>query len=134
KEATVELKHDGEVQQWVCKWVIGADGANSAVREQIGISFEGKSYPGSYFLADVQVNGADRRRVHFFLSTQGFLGVFPYGSDGRYRLMGPLPATYSLQPDSPIQYADIKPVVDEAMGFELLVDRCFWVSRFSLHK
>jgi len=134
KEATVELKHDGKIQQWVCKWIIGADGANSAVREQIGIPFEGKSYPGQYFLADVQVNGADRRRVHFFLSTQGFLGVFPYGSDGRYRLMGPLPATYPLKPDSSIRYTDIKLAVDEAVGFELSVDRCFWISRFTLHK
>src|SRR5690606_14402350 len=61
KEATVELMHDGEVQQWVCKWVIGADGVNSAVREQIGIPFTGKSYSGQFFLADVQVKGTDHR-------------------------------------------------------------------------
>ncbi len=134
RKATVELKHDGKIQQWVCKWVIGADGANSAVREQIGIFSEGKSYPGTFFLADVQLKEADRRRVHFFLSTRGFLGVFPYGSGGRYRLMGPLPATDTLKPDTPIQYMDIKRAVDEAVGFELLVDRCFWISRFSLHK
>jgi len=133
KEAIVELKQGADVQKWVCKWVIGADGANSTVRTCIGIPFEGKKYPGQYFLADVQIRGTDNRRVHFFLSAKGFLGIFPYGPEGRYRLMGPLPATDNL-PELPLQYADIKPRVDDAVGFGLSVDRCLWISRFSLHK
>lgn len=133
KEAAVELKHDGKVQQWACKWVIGADGANSTVRAHINIAFEGKSYPGQFFLADVQVNGADHRRVHFFLSATGFLGVFPYGSEGRYRLMGPLPVLESKK-EAPIQYADVKALVDEAVGFEFPVNQCLWINRFFLHK
>jgi len=134
KEAFATLKQGEEVQHWRCNWVIGADGANSAVRTLTSISFEGKSYPGQFFLADVQVRDADNRRVHFFFSKKGFLGVFPYGSDGRYRLMGPLPAKSRFQAENPIQYADIKPLVDKAMGFELPLERCLWISRFYLHK
>lgn len=135
KEVSVALKQRDEVvQQWRCKWVIGADGANSAVRAHTNIPFEGQSHPRRFFLADVQIKGADNRRIHFFLSAKGFLGVFPYGSDERYRLMGPLPATDRLNVDTPLHYADIKPLVDKAMGFELPVDRCLWINRFFFHR
>src|SRR5690606_31931482 len=133
-EAIAELRHEGKMQRWVCKWVIGADGANSTVRASIDISFEGKRYPGQFFLADVQVKGTAHRRVHFFLSKKGFLGVFPYGSAGRYRLMGPLPTLNPSKSETPIQYADVKEMVNEAVGFELPVAQCFWINRFFLHK
>ena len=134
--AIAELTHGGELQKWVCKWVIGADGANSTVRTQLQISFEGKTDPGSFFLADVQVAGADHRRTHFFLSKKGFLSVFPHGS-GRYRLVGPLPLSdrsTKESGDNPIQYADVKARVDEAVGFELPITQCLWINRFFFHK
>src|SRR5690606_36622060 len=65
---TVDLEREGERQQWVCKWVIGADGINSTVRKQLDIPFGGKTYRGEFFLADVQVAGADHRRVHYFFA------------------------------------------------------------------
>jgi len=134
KEAFATLRQGGEEQPWRCNWVIGADGPNSAVRALTGISFEGKGDPRPFFLADVELKDADSRRVHFFFSKKGFLGVFPYGSEGRYRLMGPLPASSRSEAERDVLYADIKPLVDEAMGFELPLERCLWVSRFFLHR
>jgi len=134
RSATVELMHDGIVQRWKCNWLIGADGAGSAVRNGLGIPFEGKRYIGKFFLADVYIEGAYNRLVHFFLPRSRFLGIFPLGAEGRYRLVGMLPENEEWQHKTAIQYADIKPLVDEAVGFELPVSRCLWVSRFLLHK
>ncbi|MBK1440648.1 FAD-dependent monooxygenase [Parapedobacter sp. ISTM3] len=134
KVARVELRNQETVQKWECKWVIGADGIKSTVRECIGISFEGRPYHGRFFLADVQIEGADKRLAHFFMSKKGFLGIFPYGSNGRYRLFGLLPKEKENQWSPDIQYADIKPIVEERVGFELPVSQIFWISRFLLHK
>jgi 2-polyprenyl-6-methoxyphenol hydroxylase-like FAD-dependent oxidoreductase len=37
------------------RYVIGCDGAHSAVRRQVGIAFEGEAYPWSFMLGDVKV-------------------------------------------------------------------------------
>ncbi|SEL43104.1 FAD-dependent oxidoreductase [Parapedobacter koreensis] len=132
--ASVELMHQNTIQKWECKWVIGADGTNSTVRDSIGVSFEGRSYNGYFFLADVQIDGPYKRFVHFFLSKKGFLGIFPYGVSGQYRLFGRLPKNREKQSLCDIQYADIKPAIDEVIGFELPVSKSFWINRFLLHK
>ncbi|MGL4340031.1 MAG: FAD-dependent oxidoreductase, partial [Rhodoglobus sp.] len=53
---------DGTVSV-VARYLVGADGAHSAVREQLGWILEGKTYPTRAFLADVDVAAeADLRR------------------------------------------------------------------------
>lgn len=40
-------------ERWVaCKYMVGADGAHSAVRKALGVSFEGSQYPEEFFLLD----------------------------------------------------------------------------------
>jgi hypothetical protein len=41
---------DGETIR--ASWVVGADGAHSTVREQVGVSFEGAPYPQTFVLVD----------------------------------------------------------------------------------
>lgn len=127
--ASVVVEHEGRAQRWKCKWVIGADGENSTVRKSLGISFEGKHYDGRFFLADVHIQGAYHRNIHFFLTNRYPLGIFPFDAKGRYRLVGRLSRNWDNR--ERIQYTDIKPLVDEALGFELPVDRCTWISLFS---
>lgn len=40
------------------RWLVGADGAHSAVRDQLGWTLEGKTYPTRAFLADVVIDPA----------------------------------------------------------------------------
>ncbi len=132
KKAIVELIHNDTIQKWMCKWVIGADGADSDVRKLLGIPFEGKKYRGRFFFADVQVKGAQNHNIHFFLPKKSFLGVLPFSIKGRYRLVGLLPDEWSEKQD--IQYADIKATIDKAFGFELPVSQCSWISTFILQR
>lgn len=40
-------------ERWVaCQYLIGADGAHSAVRKALGVAFEGAAYPEEFFLLD----------------------------------------------------------------------------------
>jgi len=130
REATVTLEQNGTVQRWKCKWVVGADGVESTVRKSIGIPFEGKPYHGRFFLADVHIQDVHQRNIHFFLGRQSALGIFPFDTNGHYRLIGKLPMDWTEKAE--LRYTHIKPLVDGALGVELPVNRCTWVSEFTL--
>ncbi len=54
------LRHaDGSLEEIRPRWVIGCDGAHSAVRELSGIPFEGGGVGLSFFLGDLEVEGPD---------------------------------------------------------------------------
>jgi 2-polyprenyl-6-methoxyphenol hydroxylase-like FAD-dependent oxidoreductase len=68
-------------------WLVGCDGAHSAVRHALGLEFEGEQYPQSFILADAaMIPPIDEHRIHLFLASEGLLGIFPYGL-GRYRIV-----------------------------------------------
>jgi 2-polyprenyl-6-methoxyphenol hydroxylase-like FAD-dependent oxidoreductase len=54
------LRHpDGRTEEIAPRWVIGADGAHSTVREKLGVAFEGGGIGLSFFLGDCEVEGPD---------------------------------------------------------------------------
>ena len=54
---TVELRSpDGAAEHSSFSYVIGCDGAHSAVRRALGIAFDGDAFPMMFMLADVQVS------------------------------------------------------------------------------
>lgn len=54
KGVRVRLRDAGTGQEsWVaCKYLVGADGAHSAVRKSVGVAFEGAAYPEEFCLLD----------------------------------------------------------------------------------
>ena len=130
--AIATLEQNGRIQHWKCEWVVGADGVNSTVRQRLGISFEGRRYEGRFFLADVDIQDADQRNIHFFLAKGEALGVFPLDTKGHYRLVGKLPRNWTNK--TGLQYAHIKPVVDGTIGAAPRVDRCTWTSEFTVRQ
>lgn len=63
-----ELVHaDGSMERTSCSYLIGADGAHSAVRSLLGMPFEGESVNFDFFLGDLRVQGdvpEDELSVH----------------------------------------------------------------------
>lgn len=47
---------DGVLKTIACRHIVGADGAHSAVRKQLGLSFEGSRYAQNYLLADCRID------------------------------------------------------------------------------
>jgi 2-polyprenyl-6-methoxyphenol hydroxylase-like FAD-dependent oxidoreductase len=59
-------------------WIVGCDGAHSAVRHALGASFEGHAYEDRFVLADVYIDWATpRTRVSTFLAEDGIVVAFP---------------------------------------------------------
>src|SRR5437868_14588625 len=80
--------HTGDrVEQLETDWLLGCDGAHSTVREQLGISFAGATYPEHFVLADVKIAGdLDHAEAQVWLQRDGALAFFPLPED-RWRLI-----------------------------------------------
>ncbi|MGR6316413.1 FAD-dependent monooxygenase [Micromonospora soli] len=113
------------------RWVVGADGMHSAVREPAGIDFGGPADPGeSFLLADARLDSAlPRDQTVLFLAPQGPLVWAPL-PDGVVRLVAAV-ADAPRDPDA----ARFQALLDER-GPARRPDRLtelLWTSRFRVH-
>jgi 2-polyprenyl-6-methoxyphenol hydroxylase-like FAD-dependent oxidoreductase len=112
------------------RYVVGADGMHSLVRETAAIGFSGISYEESFVLADVEMNWEHGRdEVMLFFSPAGLVVVAPLPG-GRTRIV----ATLDDAPAQPDLH-DIQRLLDgrgpTRGGGQVL--RVYWSSRFRLH-
>jgi 2-polyprenyl-6-methoxyphenol hydroxylase-like FAD-dependent oxidoreductase len=123
---------DGAASSVRARYVIGADGMHSTVREQAGIGFTGAAYGESFVLADVRMSWPlDREEVSLHLSPEGVTVVAPLpGADDHYRLV----ATVAEAPEKP-DIAEIQSIVDKRgpEGSRSRVTEVLWSSRFRVH-
>ncbi|WP_412541181.1 FAD-dependent oxidoreductase [Longispora sp. K20-0274] len=112
------------------RYVVGADGMHSKVREQAGIGFTGGSYPASFSLADVRLRGA-RPDVEagLYFSRDGILVTAPL-PDGTMRVV----ATVDDAPEVP-DAAYVQGLLDTRgrRDHRLVVEEVTWGSRFRVH-
>lgn len=82
------LRHaDGHEETLTTRWLIGCDGAHSAVRHALNMPFSGAAYPEGFALADVKIDWPlPNNQIDLFLSEHGLMGAFPM-QGGRYRLI-----------------------------------------------
>ncbi|MDD5035134.1 MAG: FAD-dependent monooxygenase, partial [Methylococcaceae bacterium] len=119
-----------EPQSVRARYVVGADGMHSVVREQAGIGFGGEQYAQSFVLADVRMSWPlSSEEVMLFFSPQGLLVVAPLPG-GRHRVV----ATMDDPPEHP-GIADIQALVD-ARGLDgapAKIEEIVWSSHFRVH-
>jgi 2-polyprenyl-6-methoxyphenol hydroxylase-like FAD-dependent oxidoreductase len=92
-----------------CRWLVGCDGAHSAVRHELGVAFEGDRYPETFVLGDLDLSWSlPRGPMHRFnrsaASNGGAtsLAVVPIaGAANRYRLSMIVPEGVTLSSDTP---------------------------------
>jgi 2-polyprenyl-6-methoxyphenol hydroxylase-like FAD-dependent oxidoreductase len=119
---------DGDVIR--ARYVVGADGIHSTVREQAGIGFEGGAYQESFTLADVRLRGeAPADEVILFWAKAGLTVVAPLPGD-IYRIVAPVHDA----PDEP-SAAFIQQILDDrGLGAgRMVVTDVVWGSRFRIH-
>jgi 2-polyprenyl-6-methoxyphenol hydroxylase-like FAD-dependent oxidoreductase len=112
------------------RYVVGADGMHSLVRQTAGIGFTGESYEGSFVLADVEMSwDHGRDEVMLFLAPAGLLVVAPLPA-GTFRLV----ATLDDAPEQP-GLADVQALLDTRGPTRGVarVTKVHWSSRFRLH-
>jgi 2-polyprenyl-6-methoxyphenol hydroxylase-like FAD-dependent oxidoreductase len=112
------------------RYLVGADGMHSRVRERAGIAFSGSSYGESFVLADVRLTGGvPAAEVILYFSPAGMVVVAPLPG-GVHRIVATV-ADAPEQPDVPYVQSLLAargPKRDPATVQEVL-----WGSRFRVH-
>ena len=128
--ARVTVIENGRERTIAARYVVGADGMRSMVRQATGIDFDGAAYEESFVLADVHLDWPlGRSEVSLFFSPAGLVVVAPL-PDGSYRVV----ATMENAPETP-SVADIQALIDARgpkSGRARVLDLT-WSSRFRLH-
>ncbi|RWL42211.1 MAG: FAD-dependent monooxygenase [Mesorhizobium sp.] len=128
--AHVTVVQDGREKSISARYVVGADGMHSVVREAAGIGFEGEAYDGVFVLADVRLDWPlGPTEVSLLFSPAGLVVVAPL-PDGSYRIV----ATVDQAPEKP-DIADIQALLDRRgpSGGRARVLDLTWSSRFRVH-
>ncbi|MUL81121.1 MULTISPECIES: NAD(P)/FAD-dependent oxidoreductase [unclassified Mycolicibacterium] len=117
-------------QQIRARYLIGADGMHSTVREQAGIAFSGGTYGESFTLADARLSGGvPADEVILYFSPAGLVVVAPL-PDRMYRIV----ATVGEAPQHP-DIAFVQALLDERgpVAQPATVEEVVWGSRFRVH-
>ncbi|MET0474829.1 MAG: FAD-dependent oxidoreductase [Mycobacterium sp.] len=110
------------------RYLVGADGMHSTVREQAGIGFSGAAYEHSFSLADVRLTGdAPTNEVRLFWASEGLTVVAPL-PNGTFRIVAPVDDA----PEQPSAHF-VQSLLDTRGPGGLTVIEVTWGSRFRIH-
>ncbi|MGW2418432.1 FAD-dependent monooxygenase [Streptomyces sp. NPDC001709] len=125
---TAVLEHsDGRVERARVPFLVGADGAGSAVRAQLGSGFTGSTYESAFALVDARIKGrlpADQ--ALYYQSPSGALVVVAL-PDGVFRFF------CSLPPGERVSVENMQRIVDERGPRGVRITEPVWVSEFRIH-
>ena len=124
-DIAVLRRGDGTVEEVVPRFLVGADGSRSRVRQERGIAFEGAEYDASFVLADVSLDWSlPPDEVQLFLAAPGLVVVAPLPG-ARHRIV----ATMDDAPAGP-SVDDVQRLLDERGPGGAVVRSVVWSSRF----
>jgi 2-polyprenyl-6-methoxyphenol hydroxylase-like FAD-dependent oxidoreductase len=112
------------------RYVVGADGMHSTVRERAGIAFTGGSYGESFVLADVRLSGGVlAAEVALYFSPAGMAVAAPLPG-GIYRIV----ATVDEAPEHPTaEYVETLLQERGPQHYPAKVHEVIWGTRFRVH-
>ena len=127
---------DGSTETVRCRWVIGCDGAHSAVRKAAGIPFAGSTYRDEFIMADAQLDwDLPHGELYAFPSPTGIFAAFSMPGENRYRIFGnvrPGPEGPSAEYSEPT-HEEFQAMLNERVPFGANVVKEYWVTRYRVH-
>ncbi|MDQ2638645.1 MAG: FAD-dependent monooxygenase [Actinomycetota bacterium] len=132
-EVQVELRHgDGTTESTRASWLIGCDGAHSAVRHQLGVPFVGAAFEENFAVADVRMDWALPHEVfHAFLNRGNFSAYFPMPG-GLHRLT--IAYRPGEAPTGDVTYDELQAAVDRGAPPGARIGKVHYAGRFQIHQ
>jgi 2-polyprenyl-6-methoxyphenol hydroxylase-like FAD-dependent oxidoreductase len=125
----VTLDHHGQRTTLETAYVVGCDGAHSAVRHLMGVPFEGAAYEATFMLADVETNDAlPSDELQLCPSEFGPVAVFPL-SAWRRRIVATVERREGEAPSLDL----VRRILTQRAPHELEARALGWSSYFSVH-
>jgi 2-polyprenyl-6-methoxyphenol hydroxylase-like FAD-dependent oxidoreductase len=128
------LRHaEGREEHVSTDWLVGCDGAHSAVRHGLGAPFAGETLKSDWMLADVHMTGYPHPDSEASVSWHhdGVFVIFPI-SPGRYRILADLPATGTEQPPTPT-LEQVQAIIDRRGAGGLKAFDPIWLAGFRIN-
>lgn len=126
---TATVEYDGKQQQITAAFLVGCDGAHSAVRHLLELPFDGAAYPYLFMLADIETAGPiDARELLLCPHEHGPLAIFPM-NDRRCRIVATIPEAQGETPS----LALTQRLLDERAAAGITGKSLYWSSYFHIH-
>src|SRR5579864_8310227 len=132
--ATV-IEPGGTTRAITAGWVVGADGAHSRVRSELGLDFVGHPYAQDWLLADVHLDwGRPDDEMHAFFRRDGRPLICMPMRDHRWRVI--LPFAGERDPGGPAAptLEEIRQLVGERAPEPVPVSDPAWLATFRCHR
>ena len=126
---SVTLDRKGETIHLTATFVVGCDGAHSAVRHVLNLPFEGAEYEDSFMLADVETNHSlPADQLQLCPSELGPVAIFPMSATRR-RIVATVEKTEEDAPSLEL----VRRILEERAPKELEALALHWSSYFRIH-
>jgi 2-polyprenyl-6-methoxyphenol hydroxylase-like FAD-dependent oxidoreductase len=113
-------------------WVIGADGARSAVRKLVGTKLSGSFVGERFLLGDVEAeHSLDVEAMHTFFAPDGPVIVLPM-RDGRMRFLAEVHDAPGTSMNVNPTQDELQAIIDKRIGGIRIV-RSHWLTGFEIH-
>jgi 2-polyprenyl-6-methoxyphenol hydroxylase-like FAD-dependent oxidoreductase len=130
--AHLTLQRSGSTEQVSASWVIGADGARSAVRKLVGATLTGSFVGERFLLGDVEAeHNLDLDSMHTFFASDGPVIVLPM-RDGRMRFLAEVHDAPGVPIKTDPALDELQEIVDRRIGGIRLL-RPHWLTSFEIH-
>jgi 2-polyprenyl-6-methoxyphenol hydroxylase-like FAD-dependent oxidoreductase len=141
-EVTITAINEQGPLQIKANYLIGADGAHSIVRNELGLSFLGDAYPQNFLLADCRIEWPLEYAFAKIFFSQNHLGVYlPIKGKALGRIIAMNPS--STYKDSaaaklattaePVPLNEIEKIFQQACHVPVKLSDPIWVSRYRIH-
>ena len=128
---TACLQSDGGTTETVeARWIVGADGPHSVVRQTLGLAFEGSPYAWTAFLGDVTLQGHEAEGgTEQHSSDRGLAFIVPF-KDGTHRIVT-IDQKYQGGPKrSELAIEDLQESISAILGKPVALSRPKWLTRW----
>jgi 2-polyprenyl-6-methoxyphenol hydroxylase-like FAD-dependent oxidoreductase len=123
----------GEQQTIRAQYLVACDGAKSAVRVDLGMTFEGGTFERLFYVADVQIDWEfPHDMLTACLARDRSTAFFPMPGKDRYRIVGVFPENSDKQAGE-IPYEEIEQQILEDSRLELDIYKVNWFSTYKVH-
>jgi 2-polyprenyl-6-methoxyphenol hydroxylase-like FAD-dependent oxidoreductase len=114
-------------------WMIGSDGAHTAVRHGLGMEFAGTTEPSDWLLADLHLEGLTPDKLDLFWHTEGVLAFFPI-TGNRYRVIADVGVAQGAGHRADPTLEEMQGLVDQRGPGNIRLHDPIWLAAFRINE
>ncbi|CAN5413979.1 FAD-dependent monooxygenase [soil metagenome] len=123
----------GDAETINAKYMVGCDGANSQVRHDLGLTFEGDTVGRLFYVADVRIDWEfSHDALQICLAKHTLTAFFPMVGENRYRIVGTFPEGHEAV-ESEILFDEIERQLEIDTEMKLEISKVNWFSVYKVH-